>query len=79
VGGGRGGGGRAGGVGAESGEDKAGSRGRSGGRGLLMIWHDMTEVKRNYAELEEAKAVAEKASRAKTQFLANMSHEIRTP
>jgi len=31
------------------------------------------------AELAEAKAVAEDASRAKSTFLANMSHEIRTP
>ncbi len=31
------------------------------------------------AELAEAKAVAEQASRAKSAFLANMSHEIRTP
>ena len=30
-------------------------------------------------ELEEAKAVAEEATRAKGLFLANMSHEIRTP
>ncbi|HKH43878.1 MAG TPA: two-component regulator propeller domain-containing protein [Thermoanaerobaculia bacterium] len=30
-------------------------------------------------DLEEAKARAEKASRAKGEFLANMSHEIRTP
>ncbi len=39
------------------------------------IYYEKTQVHR----LEIEKAVAEEASRAKTDFLANMSHEIRTP
>jgi signal transduction histidine kinase/CheY-like chemotaxis protein/ligand-binding sensor domain-containing protein len=38
-----------------------------------------TEIEAKNRQLEEARAAADEANKAKTTFLANMSHELRTP
>ncbi len=47
--------------------------------GVLSVVRDVTEARRNEAELVAAREEALERSRLKTQFLANVSHEIRTP
>jgi len=47
--------------------------------GVLLSFHDMTEIKQAQYEAERARELAEQSTRAKSSFLASMSHEIRTP
>jgi len=54
-------------------------RARQEGGLVYGIARDVTERLAIEAEMAEAKAAAEAASRAKSEFLANMSHELRTP
>jgi len=47
--------------------------------GILVVFHDTTELIEAKREAEHARELAEQSTRAKSDFLARMSHEMRTP
>jgi PAS domain S-box-containing protein len=47
--------------------------------GMMVVYHDITELVRAQKQAEEAQRQAEAANQSKSRFLASMSHEIRTP
>jgi adenylate cyclase len=49
------------------------------GGGTVAVYSDITELRQQNLELEQARELSEVANRTKSQFLANMSHELRTP
>ena len=47
--------------------------------GIMVVFHDTTEIIQARSEAEDAREMAEQSTQAKSDFLARMSHEMRTP
>ena len=47
--------------------------------GIMLVFHDTTEIINARQEAERARELAEQSTKAKSDFLARMSHEMRTP
>ncbi|MCL2481487.1 MAG: response regulator [Spirochaetaceae bacterium] len=51
----------------------------SGKKFYISFIEDITELKSAEKKIEEARDIAEQATKTKSEFIANVSHEIRTP